>query len=77
MTELEKLMVAAVRADPKVGRGTCSYVDETLSDDELVEMLREDGIHSETGALLSAREYESISLEQERNAGWGAPDDEP
>lgn len=32
--------VKAVRSDPKVGRGTCSTVDECLTDDELKADLR-------------------------------------
>lgn len=32
-------LVAAVRQDSKVGRNTCSVIDECYTDDELAEML--------------------------------------
>ena len=36
-------MIAAVRADQKVGRGSCSVIDECYTDAELVAALEEIG----------------------------------
>lgn len=54
--------VKAVRADPKVGRGTCSSVDEATTDEELKEDLRkkyEPGMTVEQAVRL-VRKFEKI-----------------
>ena len=43
MTEQEKAMVEAVRADPKIGRGTCAMVDECMDDSDILEELEREG----------------------------------
>jgi hypothetical protein len=40
--ELVEAALTAIREHPAIGRGTCSSVDETLSDDELRAALAED-----------------------------------
>jgi len=37
--QLLKTLVAAIRRDEKVGRGTCSTIDEAMTDNELCETL--------------------------------------
>lgn len=59
-TSLEALFVATVRADEKVGRGTCSSIDETLSDAELLDLLRRRGADSPAAAVKVARQQEEI-----------------
>ena len=34
-------IIEAVRNHPEIGRGSCSYVDETMSDEEVLEELQE------------------------------------
>lgn len=43
--------VSAVRADRKVGRGSCSVVDEAMTDEELVAALDKARVRSISGAL--------------------------
>jgi len=60
--------VVAIRADKKIGRGTCSVIDECWTDRELVEHLdsypQADGqtvrIHSPKMSVLAMRCEESI-----------------
>lgn len=59
-TDMEILFVAAVRADDEVGRGSCSSIDECLTDSELLEMLRRRGADSPAAAVKIAREHEEI-----------------
>ena len=35
-----KALIAAVRADPRIGRGTVSFMDETHTDTELASLIR-------------------------------------
>lgn len=69
--------VKAIRDDEEVGNGTCSYIDECWSDAELITMMDEDNIKTEAEAVDWARDTQSLQMEMERNAGWGAPDDDP
>lgn len=59
-TDIEILFVAAVRADDEVGRGSCSSIDECLTDEELLEMLRQRGADSPGAAVKIAKEHEEI-----------------
>ncbi len=43
--------VEAVRNHPKVGRGSCSWIDECLTDAELAERLDGEGIKTKAGAI--------------------------
>ncbi len=60
--------VEAIRADKKVGRGSCSTIDECMSDSELVRQLMDDGITSVKAALAWAKKTEKMFLDQEMNA---------
>jgi hypothetical protein len=51
--------VVAVRADAKVGEGTCAMVDECLSDEELVAWLDEVGANTVKRAIREMRQYEA------------------
>ena len=52
--------VVAVRADAKVGRGTCSTVDECMTDDELVAWLDEFGANTVKRAVREMRGFEAV-----------------
>ncbi len=68
-------MVAAIRADKLVGRGTCSSIDECLDDADLRRELATEGCSTEAEALKWARRHEGLFLEQGLNQRWGEDDD--
>lgn len=59
-------MIAAVRADVKVGRGSCSVIDECYSDRELAEVFTEAGIDTVKDAVAWARDTENLFREREQ-----------
>lgn len=63
---MEKEMVAAIRSDVKVGRGTCSVIDECYSDSELLAALAEEGIDTVKAAVDWARDVERLFREREQ-----------
>ena len=67
--------VDAIRNHHRVGRGTCTSVDECWSDKEIIEHLDDMGILTEDGAVKWALEQEGMWLEQGLNARWGEDDD--
>lgn len=67
--------VKAVRADRLVGKGSCTTVDEALTDAELLGYLEEDGAETELQAVNWARDYEGLVREQALNSRWGEDDD--
>jgi len=68
-------MIAAIRKDLVVGRGTCSRIDECLDDKDLVKDLAGHGISTVTAALKWAREDEGLFREEGLNQRWGEDDD--
>ena len=73
MSESDK-WVQAIREHKLVGRGSCTSIDECLSDGELSEMLIEQGIKSEKAAVRWALEVEGMWHERALNASRGEPD---
>jgi len=67
--------VSAIRSHPKVGRGSCTSVDECWSDKEIIDFLDENNITTEEGAIEWALEQEGMFLEQGLNQRWGEDDD--
>lgn len=67
--------VEAIRADPAVGRGSCSHADECYSDAELIEALTEAGVKTPYAAVAWAREMEGLQMEQALNQRWGEDTD--
>lgn len=66
--------VRIVRSDPKVGKGTCTSIDEAMTDTELVDAMNEDEVTAKT-ARTWARGLEELWLEKGLNQRWGADDD--
>lgn len=62
--------VDAVRADSKVGVGTCSVVDECLTDKELIAYLDEMRVQTPAGAVREMRKFERLKREQERETRY-------
>ena len=58
-------MIAAVRRDPKVGRATCTSIDECWTDDEVGQWLQEKFIDTEAGAVEEFRSMEGMLQGQE------------
>ena len=67
--------VTAIRNHSKVGRGTCTSVDECWEDKEIIEFLDDNSITTEDGAIEWALEQEGLFLEQGLNQRWGEDDD--
>ena len=67
--------VNAIREDAVVGSHSCSSVNECLTDSELLELLNEDGIESESDAVSWARDKELLYLEAALNTRWGEDGD--
>lgn len=66
-------LIAAIRTDRRVGRGTCTTIDECYDDADLV---RDFAHHpSIRAALRAAYEIEGLHVEQALNARWGEDDD--
>lgn len=68
-------MVAAIRGDKLVGRGTCSSIDECMDDADLRRELAMDGCPTVEAALKWARKHEGLFLEQGLNQRWGEDND--
>lgn len=69
--------VEAVRADKKMGRGTCSNVDECISDEEMKKEWSEEGVTTKREAVKSMRQTHDLWAEQQemhdneaRAGGW-------
>ena len=64
MTNTEKKMIDAIRNDPKIGYGTCSMVDECMTDEEVLERLRAAGATTPAEALRVMKFGENLWREQ-------------
>ena len=67
--------VRAIREDALVGSGSCSTIDECLTDIEVRDLLDEDNITIPYEAVEWARNRELFYLENATNYRWGSDDD--
>lgn len=67
--------VTAIRNHSKVGRGTCTSVDECWDDKEILEFLDDNNLLTSEAAIAWALEQEGLYLEQSLNCRWGEDDD--
>jgi hypothetical protein len=67
--------VDAIRSDAKVGRGTCTSIDEAMTDDELIEALDKAGVKTPAKAVKWAIDDEGLRIENATNFRWGSDDD--
>jgi hypothetical protein len=67
--------VKAIREDTLVGIGSCSTIDECLTDIEVRDLLDEDNITIPYDAVSWARDRELFYLENATNYRWGSDDD--
>jgi hypothetical protein len=67
--------VKAIRDDKKVGRGTCTTIDECYSDEELIAELNEEGVKTPADAVKWAHELEGLRIENALNHRWGEDSD--
>jgi hypothetical protein len=68
--------IEAIRNDKVVGRGTCSSIDETMGDNELIEGLAAENVRTPAQAVKWARKNEQMWLEQGLDARFGDDDDD-
>ena len=63
-------IIEAVRNHPEIGRGSCSYVDETMSDEEVLEELQEADLNTPARAIAHLVRVEQIcrSVFEDRSA---------
>jgi len=67
--------VKAIRDNKLVGAGSCSVVDECMSDEEVIDELNEAEITDPEEAVKHFVEAEGLHLEMATNARWGEDDD--
>ena len=68
-------LVDVIRANPRVGRGSLTTIDEAMEDVEIAAELKEEGITDEKSAIEWAIRVEGMTREQGLNARWGEHDD--
>ena len=68
-------MVAAIRADKLVGDGSCSSIDESMDDADIISGLVVNNVRSAKEAVRWARVEEQLWLERGLNTRWGEDDD--
>ena len=68
--------VSAIRNHPKVGRGSCTSIDECFTDQEVIDSLDGENVQTCEGAVKWALESEGLWLEQGLNCRWGDDDDQ-
>ena len=67
--------VEAIRANKRVGNGSCTTIDEAFTDAELIKALDEDGITTPAQAVEWAIDVEGLHREQALNTRWGEDND--
>ena len=75
--EKEKMaqLVAAVRACPLVGRGSCSSCDECMSDEDVAAALGDWNVTTVAGAVEWGRDDHEMILEMALEQRWGEDSD--
>ena len=66
--------VVAIRADERVGHGSCSSIDECFEDRELVERLNAEGVKIAKAAVAWAVRLEGLWLDKGADASSGEAD---
>jgi hypothetical protein len=66
--------VKMIRENEVIGSGSCSTIDECISDAELVEMMEEHNVTVDD-VIEWAYDYEGLQLEAGLNQRWGEDDD--
>ncbi len=67
--------VEAIRKNERVGRGSCTTIDEATTDDELIAELDEAGVTTPAKAVQWAIETEGLRIENATNFRWGEDTD--
>jgi hypothetical protein len=79
ITHKEKHMsdprVKAIRSNERVGRGTCTAIDEAYTDNELADALNEAEVTTAEKAVAWAIEDEGLRIENALNFRWGEDTD--
>ena len=64
----------AIRNDKRVGRGSCTYIDECWDDKDIIEFLKKDGVTTEAGAIAWAYDTEGLIRDKGADCTSGEPD---
>lgn len=56
----ELMLLEAIRRDPRIGRGSCSSIDEAMEDWEVVERLREENLSTAEEAVAFFVDDENV-----------------
>ena len=67
-------LVEAIRNDKRVGRGSCTYIDECWDDKDILKFLKDKGVTTEAGAVIWAHDTEGLILDQGAQCTSGEPD---
>lgn len=67
--------IEAIRNHPKVGRGSCTAIDECFTDEELIQGLDESEAKTEEAAIRWALKSEGLRVEDALNKRWGEDTD--
>lgn len=67
--------IEAIRSNERVGRGTCTTIDECYSDQELIEALDNAEVTTPLDAVQWCLDHEGIHIEAALNCRWGSDDD--
>ena len=73
--EMKDLRVVAIRQHPRVGRGSCTVIDECYSDGELIEALDAQCIETVELAVLWSMHREETVLYDSAEKRWGEDND--
>ena len=68
-------LVNVIRECPIIGRGTCSSVDECLTDGEIKTMLDESEIKTNNDAIKWGIDFEEMQLSRALDCRWGEDSD--
>ena len=60
--------VVAVRADSMVGHGTCSYMEETMDDADLLKEIEDAGAKTPKAAVRAMRSLNATLMENDQEA---------
>jgi hypothetical protein len=67
--------VEAIRSNERVGRGTCTTIDEAYTDSELIDALDKAEVTTAEKAVVWAIEDEGFRIENALNFRWGEDSD--
>ena len=65
--EQTEAIITAVRAHPKIGKGSLSWIDETKTDDEVINFLANMAVRTPKAAVRELVQYDRLLAEIEED----------